>query len=57
MGNCRWNAALKAGTAQNSNTAAATAGGSFLEERMEIFTKPFDMDILASRIREMIERR
>jgi PAS domain S-box-containing protein len=35
--------------------AEQAAGSAFLEEGMEIITKPFNMDVLASRIREMIE--
>jgi PAS domain S-box-containing protein len=35
--------------------AEQAAGSSFLEGGMEIITKPFTMDALASRIREMIE--
>ncbi|MDY6948319.1 MAG: PAS domain S-box protein [Pseudomonadota bacterium] len=36
--------------------AEQAAHGSFLEGGMEIITKPFNMDALASRIRELIER-
>jgi PAS domain S-box-containing protein len=36
--------------------AEKAAGSSFLETGMEIITKPFTMDELASKIREMIER-
>jgi DNA-binding response OmpR family regulator len=35
--------------------AERAAGSSFLEDGMQIITKPFDMDALAARIREMIE--
>ncbi|HEY5757465.1 MAG TPA: PAS domain S-box protein [Steroidobacter sp.] len=35
--------------------AEQAAGSAFLDEGMEIITKPFNMDVLASRIREMIE--
>jgi hypothetical protein len=35
--------------------AEQAAHGSFLDGDMEIITKPFNMDALASRIREMIE--
>jgi hypothetical protein len=31
------------------------AGSAFLEPGMEMVTKPFRMDVLASKIREMIE--
>jgi PAS domain S-box-containing protein len=37
--------------------AEKAASSTFLEEDMEIITKPFDMDTLAARIREIIERR
>jgi CheY-like chemotaxis protein len=37
--------------------AEKAASSTFLEENMEIITKPFAMDTLAARIREMIERR
>ena len=35
--------------------AEDAAGSSFLEPGMEIITKPFTMEVLASKIREMIE--
>ncbi len=35
--------------------AEQAAGSAFLDDGMEIITKPFNMDVLASRIREMIE--
>ena len=37
--------------------AEKAAGPSFLEQGAEIITKPFDMDVLATRIREIIESR
>jgi CheY-like chemotaxis protein len=36
--------------------AEKAAGSSFLEAGMEIITKPFTMDVLAARLREMIEQ-
>jgi hypothetical protein len=35
--------------------AENAAGSSFLEPGMEMIAKPFTMDMLASKIREMIE--
>ena len=35
--------------------AQDAAGSSFLDSGMEIITKPFTMEVLASKIREMIE--
>jgi hypothetical protein len=37
--------------------AENAAGSSFLEPGMGIVAKPFTMDVLASKIREMIESR
>jgi DNA-binding response OmpR family regulator len=37
--------------------ADKAASPSFLEKGMEIITKPFDMDVLAARIRDIIESR